>query len=581
MKVEEVSINQVFLTSRTLKIPYFQRAYVWEEGNWEKFYNDIAEIALEVNQGIEPETYFLGSIILKKAKFIGGQHLDVIDGQQRLTTIVLFMKALYLRLGRNDLFSQQFMQQNLLEERKPILTPNHNDMVTYNQIINKDVLLTDSIDDSNMAKAFAYFAERIIKSDKGEDAEYPVSARSLYDSVINFVRLVCIEVEKEENAQKIFETINCTGIRLTTGEMLKNYLYDESRIDEYERTWKKVFEGSNLSYWNDDIVLGRLESNHIKNFFYRYMLIKMQDPEIKKNLTQADIKRYRKQDGLFEKFKDLIEKNHLSVDSVINDVIDCAKLYMETFKKSIVNDPLPRYQGIERLVGFMYASDAWTMTPYILYVLKSQPNENERKKLFGYMETYLVRRTFCKSTNNNYSDMFSENLIGQQINTYEGFKAYVNDSSARGSLLMPSDELLEKSIMTEDVKRNANVLLYMLESKINKDFVDSEHTNGYLSFITEIVMPEKNNESWSTGNYTDEEKLALTHTIGNFMLLRDKLKSTDKKGDWLRKKAAMATKVDGIETSAVATRNLDNWTEDTIKVRNKWIAEQAINAWPI
>ena len=74
MKVDEVSINQVFLANRTLKIPYFQRPYVWGEANWEKFYNDIAEITMAVNEGEEPETYFMGSIILKKGKFVGGKH---------------------------------------------------------------------------------------------------------------------------------------------------------------------------------------------------------------------------------------------------------------------------------------------------------------------------------------------------------------------------------------------------------------------------------------------------------------------------------------------------------------------------
>lgn len=581
MKVDEVSINQVFLANRTLKIPYFQRPYVWGEPNWEKFYNDIAEITMAVNEGEEPETYFMGSIILKKGKFVGGQHLDVIDGQQRLSTIVLFMKALYLSLGRNDFFYQNFMQQSLLGETKPILVPNHNDMATYTQLINADVLNRDAINDTNMAQAFAYFANRIYKSRNGEDEDYRVTPENLYNTVITYVRLVCIEVEKDENAQKIFETINCTGIKLTTGEMLKNYLYDETRIEEYERTWKKVFEGKNLSYWNDDIVLGRLESNHIKNFFYRYMLIKMQEPEIKKNLTATEIKSYRKQDGLFEKFKSLIEKNNLSIDSMIEDVIDCAKLYMETFKKDALEDALTRFPGIERLVGLMYAQDAWTMTPYILYILKSQTDSRERQKLFGYMETYLVRRTFCKSKNNNYSDMFSENLIGQGVNTYEEFKAYVNNAAARGALLMPSDEELTTAIMNEDQKRNANVLLYMLESKLNESFVDSEYTNGYSDFIVEQIMPEKDNSSWASASYSNEDRERLTRTLGNFVLLREKLKSADKKADWQRKRNAMKERASEIDTSAIVTRGLDIFNEQTIEKRNQWIAEKAIEAWPL
>lgn len=581
MRVEEVSINQVFLANRTLKIPYFQRPYVWKESNWEKFYNDIAEIALAVNNGENPETYFMGSIILKKGDFIGGQHFDVIDGQQRLSTIVLFMKALYLMMARNDFFKQCFMQLSLNNESNPILVPNHNDMATYMSLINEEIPHKVAINDSLMARAFAYFVDRIDKSQSGEDEDYKVSTHELYQAVTNYVRLVCIEVESDENAQKIFETINCTGVKLTTGEMLKNYLYDETRIEEYEKTWKQVFEGKNHSYWNDDIVVGRLESNHIKNFFYRYMLVKMQEPEIKKNLTATEIKSYRKQDGLFEKFKSLIEKNNLTKDSMITDVVDCAKRYMETFNADILAEALTRFPGIKRLVCLMYAQDAWTMTPYILYILKNQPNPSERQKIFGYMETYLVRRTFCKSTNKNYSDMFSENLIGQGVKTFDEFKAYVNDATARGNLLMPTDEVLKEAIMTEDQKRNANVLLYMLESKINESFTDSEFTNAYTSFIAEQIMPEKENSAWASGSYSFDDREQLSKTIGNFVLLREKLKSTDKKASWQRKRDAMMNKVSEINVSAIVTRGLSTFNEETIEKRNQWIAEKAIEAWPL
>lgn len=582
MEAKKTSLNEVFLSNRTLKVPYFQRPYVWKAENWEKFYNDIAQIALDAKEGGAPKTYFIGSIILKQAGFDGTQVYEVIDGQQRLTTTVLFMKALFLRIGKNDFFKRQFMQESLLDEDKPILIPGHNDIMTYTQLINQEILTTQELNSSTMAKAYSYFADRIMKSDKGEDEDFPVTAREMYQAVVNSVRLICIYLEENEDAQKIFETINCTGIRLTTGEMLKNYLYDEHHVEDYERTWKKVFEGTNQSYWNDDIVLGRLESNHIKNFFYRYMLIKMQDEEIKKNLTQSEIKSYRKQDGLFEKFKSLIEKCKLTKEAMIEDVISCAKLYMETFKKDVLDEALPKYLGIERLVGLMYASDAWTMTPYILYVLKSQTDGAERKKLFGYMETYLIRRIFCKSSNNNYSDMFSENLIGQHVNTYEGFKSYVTNAKARGSLLIPSDDDVRTAIMSKDQKRNTSVLLYMLESRINDNFEDNDkYTNGYTSFVIEQVMPDKGNEEWVSDSYTAEDCQRLVRTLGNFILLRDKLKAADKKGNWTKKKAAMSTKVDDIKTSAVAARDLASWNEKIIEERNKWFADLAINAWPI
>ena len=178
--------------------------------------------------------------------------------------------------------------------------------------------------------------------------------------------------------------------------------------------------------------------------------------------------------------------------------------------------------------------------------------------------------------------MFSENLIGQHINTFEGFKSYVTNADARGALLMPSDEDVRNAIMTKDQKRNASVLLYMLESRINDNFEDNEkYTNGYSSFVTEQVMPEKGNEEWVSGSYTEEDRQRLVRTLGNFILLRDKLKAADKKSNWAKKKAAMSTKVDEINTSAVAARDLASWNEKTIEDRNKWFANMAINAWSI
>lgn len=580
MNVNAVSINEVFLANRTLKIPYFQRPYVWEEKNWERFYNDIAEIASATSTGEEePETYFLGSIILKKSKFNGGQQLDVIDGQQRLTTIVVFMKALYLSLSRNDLFRQSFMQQDLSGEAKPILTPNHNDSLTYNEIIDAEILRTEPINTSKMAQAFAYFSKRIIDSRDGGDAEYQVTPNDLYSTIINYVRLVCIEVGKDENAQRIFETINCTGIKLTTGEMLKNYLFDETRVEEYERTWKRVFEGNNDNYWNKDVLHGRIEEPHINNFFYRYMLVKMQEPAIKRNLSALDVKRFRKKDGLYEKFKSLIEKNNLTIDNVISDVVESAEMYMKAFNNNCLDEAVTRFPGIERLATLMYAQDSWTMTPYILYILKSQPNITERQKIFGYMETYLVRRAFCRSKNNSYSDLFSEYLIGNGINTLNGLKSYIGNTDS--ALKMPTDKELTECIKNCDQKRNALFLLYMLESKLNEEFANSNMSNGYSDLMAEQVMPEKDNSAWTTGSHSTEATARLTKTIGNFMLLRSKLKASDKRAPWPRKRDAMRDRAAELTLSRGVCNGADKWNESIIEKRNEWIALKAIEVWPL
>lgn len=584
MKVEAVGINNIFTQNRVLKIPFFQRGYVWEEQkNWRVFFDDIYNIACAESDE-EREKYFLGSIILKKSGFKNGaQYYDVIDGQQRLTTIVIFMKALYLALGRNDLFNHTFMQLNLVGETIPILVTNYNDKSVYDEILNLEVARRESIHEGRkIADAFAYFVGRILDAQNPTDGSAPVSAVALLNAIVDSVRIVSIEVEGTENAQKIFETINCTGIRLTTGEMLKNFLFEENMIDEYERTWKQVFESSNQKYWEGDLVAGRVKSGHIENFFYRYMLIKMQQPDIKKGLSQSELKEFRQKDGLFDKFRRMIKKFGIRKEAAINEIVEYARLYLNIFKDSVLEDTITNIPGIERLAYLMSIQDSWTMTPYILYICKNVESHAEQTRIFSYLETYLMRRIICKSKNNNYSDLFSENLIGQQVKTFEDFKNYVNDADARGALLMPSDKTVIEAVKTNDLKRDAQVVLYMLESKLNRDFVAEDRNNSYEEFTKELLMPENNNSSWPmSAGFSDDQRKVLVKTLGNFVMLREKLKPKYKTAEWTNKRDAMKPFVSGLQTCACAERELPVWDDAAIEARNKWLAARIIESWPL
>ena len=583
MDVKAVSINQVFLGNRVLKIPFFQRGYVWDEPNWKQFFDDIANIAsMDLEDG-EPEVYFLGSIIIKNSGHNGRQQFEVIDGQQRLTTIVLFMKALCLALGRNDMFTSDFMQKSLTGEIKPILIANYNNQHVYNRIINLEILQREPIEDNNrVADAFAYFANRIYEAQNPTDGSPVITPAKLYESIIDYVRLVCIEVQTGENAQKIFETINCTGIKLTTGEMLKNFLFDETKVDDYERTWKQVFENQNNDYWEQELTNGRLSGSHIENFFYRYMLIKMQEPKIKQGLTMNETKSYRQKGGQFEKFRNLIKKFGISKEDAVNEIVDYAKIYLEIFKADTLDEVAVQHYGIERLAYLMFLQDAWTMTPYILYLMKNVDNSSEVTRIFRYMEVYLIRRIICKSKNNNYSDMFSENLIGQNVITFKGFKEYVNDTESRGALLMPSDEDVVEAIKTKDLKRDSMIILYMLESRINNDFVSSDKNNSVNAFVKEQVMLEKDNGNWPSAiGYTDEQRLAITKTLGNFAIIRAKLKTKVKNAAWPEKRNAIKQYSAEMETNRIFCQGQPIWDETVIAKRNSILAEMVLEAWPL
>lgn len=225
--------------------------------------------------------------------------------------------------------------------------------------------------------------------------------------------------------------------------------------------------------------------------------------------------------------------------------------------------------------------DTWTMTPYILYLIRNVANENERNRIFGYLENYLIRRIICKSKNNNYSDMFSENLIGQQIDTLDAFKAYVNDTDNRGALLMPSDEEVVEAVKTKDLKRDSYIILYMLESRINSKFVSSDCNNDANTFVKEQIMLEKDNGNWpSASGYSEEQRQVLTKTLGNFTIIREKLKSKFKNASWSTKRKAMESGSFDMELGRIFTQGLRYWDESVIEKRNSWLAEKILEAWP-
>ena len=580
MEVQAITIDRVFMKSRILQIPFFQRGYVWEDSNWQKFFDDIADIAMELQETGEAKDYFIGSIILKKQNARGPQKADVIDGQQRLTTIVMFYKALCLARDRNYLFKDLFFQRDDMDiENEPILIPNYNDKSVYNKIINLEFLQREPIaPNSKLADAFSYFANRIIEAHN--DAETPLSLDKLNEAFMYYIRVVQIEVSENEDVQKIFETINCTGIKLTTGELLKNYLFEESSADNYERMWKPVFENNSQSFWEGNFVSGRLIGSHIENFFYRYMLIKIFQPEIKEKLSAIELKQYRQKDGLYEKFCNLMTKFNISKEDAVRDIVEYANLYMNTFKVNTSEDVAVAYPGIERLVYLMFLHDAWTMTPYILYILHTVDSENERNKIFHYMEIYLMRRIICKCRNNNYSDMFSENLIKSKVCTCEDFKNYVNDVDARGNLMMPSDEEVINAVCYNDLRKEVNLIYYMLESRMNHGFANSSLDNCSDAFFKEQIMPEKSSKNWTFDKkYSEEEHAVLTKTLGNYVMLREKPKGKSKNAAWTDKRLLIKDWTKELNTCQIFRNEV--WTEKEIELRNSGLAKMIINCWPI
>lgn len=520
MEASTLSICGVIQKNTLLRIPYFQRRYVWDVEDWERF-------AVDMESTLDSERYyFLGAIILKeenvtmedKRKGIGKKQL-VIDGQQRLTTLAIYMKVLHMMAAKSDDFSNQYLQAT--DVKDPVIIHSCDDMPQFKRIMHLDSLI-DISDDTNIAKAYTFFKDFL-----KERQNQGINLNDLLNTVNAGVTFVVISLSQDDDEQQIFDTINSLGVPLTTGELMKNFLYEAQDEEAYKKSWKVIFDTDEArTFWDSDASKSRQskskDNTTIERFFHAFVRIKMWD--FKDMLSESQKKNFVKMENIFTTCKAFVEKFGMKKQDLANEIIEYAKLFRKHLGSDVLDIRVPQHFGIKRISCLINATKSYTVIPYVLYILKNVKDEAERNKIFAYLEIYLMRRILSKSTNNNYSDLFSENLIGQRVQTYDDLKLYIESKSTSSSLAMPQLSTIRKSLNNNKFdETTSRVIYYLYETKLSKTS-DGTFNEGYNYYICEQFMPKScaaADVNWPLYTDKDEEenRKQMIATLGNFFLL--------------------------------------------------------------
>lgn len=559
--------------NRILEVPYYQRSYVWKEDQWARFLSDMEYIT---STG---KDYFLGSIILKQQP-TGISQFDlqsIIDGQQRFTTFALFFKSLCLKTDDMETFDSKFtVRDKKAKARLLAIRHSINDRKDFEAVmgLNEDTPYSSETR-SNIINCYNYFQQNINPEKLDVDV------------LLNHVIFIGISLQQGEDEQVIFDTINSLGVRLTTGELLKNYFFTESTREEYEELWMPIFEKDRdlANYWDEEVVSGRLKRANIDFFFTAYLNIKIQDPSIK---VSADHKiRYRRSEGLFNNYKDLISTYNLNKRDMIYDILEYALIYHDNINPNIAKGDIPGTPGIERINFLIFVLEYTAIVPYILYLLKNVSDIEERNAMFGYIESYIIRRLVCKSDNKNYSDLFSENLILRQINTLELLKDYIENREEGQALVLPRDKQIIKACHAyKYANKKALAILYLLETSIREGKPHATKLYSFERYTLEHIMPRSWKENWPLhSSYTADDREDAVYCLGNLAILPSKLNTSISNASWSDKKNGKGKNL-GISHYAADIESLAMvitqpvWNEDTISNRADWIAEKVNEIWP-
>ncbi len=583
-------ISDIFNQARLLHIPYYQRAYVWGEKEWEQLLDDLRRLSSN------PKPYFIGSMILKQNPTptgpIGDQR-TVIDGQQRLTTITVFFKVLSLFTypGLFDTFiTKAYTSSGVSTE----LTLKHNriDEPYFNQVLGltkADHILIKGKKDYQDAKTGA-----IIKNPNQIILLYEYMLNELSQNlakyniteILNNVTFVLIDLDPNDDEQQIFDTTNSLGVRLTTSELLKNYFFDSNTFANFNTYWLPIFEQDKdqKDYWDHEIVAGTKRPHLIDLFFYAFLLIKIHDTS-SYTVSTADKDDYMRMEDLFHSYKDFISKyyggNKLRL---VKEVNTYATTFMNYFDPDARLKAIPSTPGMERMSLLMFSMDCVTLLPYVLYILVNNPNTQQQNDLFGAIESYMMRRIICHSDTRNYNNMFYDSLLTNKVLTKSDFIAYINKQSGT-TLKYPSDTEVKDAIDTQVLVNKQNTgILYMLESRIRPS-ASATKLLGLNSYSLEHLMPKKWQITWPavTQAVADLRNDAL-YTLGNLAIIPMKLNTSISNGVWADKlngkgnKPGLISCASGLVT-LTPYLSLSNWDENEIQKRANDLYSKIVAQW--
>lgn len=580
MRANPQIITQFVNFNEKLCVPFFQRPYVWGTEQWERLISDMKFVTRT------RKPYFMGSVILKEERNQQGQIIGhtIIDGQQRLTTFAIFYKVSCLIRNQTMWFNQTFKRL----DGTFVIEHSFNTKSDFEKILNLTVLedIPEEPNSSNIIKAYNFFKIEISKALLDNNLALDL------DNLHNLLNFVVISLDPNEDEQQIFDTINSLGVTLTTGELLKNYFYNKSSLSLYESTWKPVFENDSecLAYWNKDYSTGRTRRSNLEVFFYSFLQIKLQDSQLR---VSAEDKAYLgRYENLFNNYKNFISKYNVDRLNLISEILEYAKIYKANLDFNKIDkdngDETPSEYGIERINAIIYGMEANTIIPYVLYVLKNVASLDERNSIFRKVESYLMRRYICQSSNKNYNRLFSENLVGNNILSATDLESYLNSfrGGQQSTMAIPTDgEVIEAFKVNKLYNKQATCILYLLESSLRDSARMGTNLKPLEGYTLEHLMPKKWRNNWSfPTNNSEEERDRILLTLGNLAIIPQPLNSSIRDSDWPTKlngknsKTGLMVNASGLITMQSALAQSD-WDEGTIRNRAEELSRLAMTIW--
>lgn len=559
MQGKITSIAEIFASQNTYAIPIYQRSYCWEKEQIEQFFQDIMKLCrLE-----KKSTHFIGTINIQVVHQSNRDQFYIIDGQQRLTTILLMLLAIRNLLEKeiiqtkNDHLGIRIEQDYLFtdherDSKHSRLIPLMKDKEDYFKLLSMKVPKRKS----NIVKNYEYFFKQIPK--QGIDPD------KIFLAITNNLSAMQVVLEPYENAQQIFESLNSTGLDLREVDKIKNYLLMSKPIDEQKRLYE--------TYW---LPIEQETEAYQEEFFQNFLWLKQgKYTKCPKGSFYSLFKNYRMTSKQKEEdfFKDLLHYAKLYHKIVFDSSSLPSQIDATLYRLRTLNHPAPK-PFILRLLVLNFTKDV--SNDQLLSMLKT-------------VETFIFRHTVCSISNQGlYSFMVRlETMLYQLEGNHKNYDLKLQEILSRqtGATRFPCDDEFKHGFSTWNFMGAKNYLWYAFhcienyESDEPKDLL-REFKNKTYSI--EHILPQTLSMEWkeSLGENYEEIHKNWLHRIANLTLTGYNSKLYNHSFIDKRDFNLFGLKSNGLKLNQWIAQK-EKWGEEELKSRDQYLTQCALNIWP-
>ncbi len=535
-------------------IPVYQRNYDWKTENCKQLYDDLIKV-IKNNR----RSHFFGSLVSVYEPSGRNTEFLVIDGQQRLTTVSLLFLAMYnlinggVIIPKDTFLGKQIYEDFLVDKYQPEetrikLKPVKNDQKAFGKLFDS---VDEHIRESNLTANYNYFYERIQKQE--------ITIDELFDAICS-LEIINITLNNEDNPQLIFESLNSTGLDLSEGDKIRNFILmglpSKEQDEYYDKYWNRIEECTKYD---------------VSSFVRDYLSVKqMAIPSQKK---------------IYISFKEYVEQQSIDAEELLKELLAYAKRY------EILLCGETKNKALDSCIYRLNRLETTVTRPFFLEVLRlydeGKIDISQVADVFIITENYLFRRTICDLPTNALNKIFL--LLHREIIRYEGNDVdYVEKFkyailSKKEKARFPDDDEFSAGFTDRQVyQMNSKNKIYILERLENYGTAEDKDVYGHCDdgiYSIEHIMPQHLTPAWVKALGDDYEQIHETwlHRIANLTLTAYNSKYSN--STFEEKK----TMKNGFEDSGIRMNTYiakkDKWTLAELEERNQYLMGRAIEIW--